>query len=257
MTQAFSALGRETFITDARWTADGWLEADPVLLNPRAGEFVFSDTFGGSSGSSGSDGSGGSGGSSLGLEWIGVRRYPSEFASLTARPGHVVLTGDGSSLDDLRPAFLGYRQQHPWASVSVQVDAGSDGLGGLGVRYDELHHYEIEVSGRTITARAAVAGIRQEWSVGIAPESRSSPASPVTLLLDFVESTGAGMLPNLSSDTVVLSATTADGEHHELARIDGRYLSQETAASFTGRVLGPYATRGEVAFADFRYAGRD
>jgi xylan 1,4-beta-xylosidase len=260
MTQAFSALGRETFITDARWTADGWLEADPVLLNPRAGEFVFSDTFGGSSGSGGSGGSSGSdgsGGSSLGLEWIGVRRYPSEFASLTARPGHVVLTGDGSSLDDLRPAFLGYRQQHPWASVSVQVDAGSDGLGGLGVRYDELHHYEIEVSGRTITARAAVAGIRQEWSVEIAPESRSSPASPVTLQLDFVESTGAGMLPNLTSDTVVLSATTSDGEHHELARVDGRYLSQETAASFTGRVLGPYATRGEVAFVDFRYAGRD
>jgi hypothetical protein len=130
----------------------------------------------------------------------------------------------------------------------------------LGVRYDELHHYEIEVSGATVTARAAVAGIRQEWSVEIAPDSPASPASsaaPVTLQLDFVESTGAGMLPNLTSDTVVLSATISDGERHELARVDGRYLSQETAASFTGRVLGPYATRGDVAFANFRYAGRD
>jgi len=236
MTQAFSAMGRETFITDARWTADGWLEADPVLLNPRAGQFEFSDSFDGSS---------------LGLEWIGVRRYPSSFASLSARPGHVVLSGDGSTLDDLRPAFLGYRQQHPLASVSVLVDPGSDGLGGLGVRYDELHHYEVEVSAGRVTARAAVAGIRQEWSVSISPES------PVTLRLDFVPSVGEGFLPNLTSDVVVLSVETADGELHELARVDGRYLSQETAASFTGRVIGLYATQGEVAFTSFHYTGRD
>jgi len=236
MTQAFSAMGRETFITDARWTADGWLEADPVLLNPRAGQFEFSDSFDGSS---------------LGLEWIGVRRYPSSFASLSARPGHVVLSGDGSTLDDLRPAFLGYRQQHPLASVSVLVDPGSDGLGGLGVRYDELHHYEVEVSAGRVTARAAVAGIRQEWSVSISPES------PVTLRLDFVPSVGEGFLPNLTSDVVVLSVETADGELHELARVDGRYLSQETAASFTGRVIGLYATSGDVAFTAFHYTGRD
>jgi xylan 1,4-beta-xylosidase len=239
MTQAFSAMGRETFITDARWTADGWLEADPVLLNPREGEFSFSDSFDGSSGSA------------LGLEWIGVRRYPSAFASLSARPGRVTLTGDGSSLDDLRPAFLGYRQQHPLASVSVLVEPLLDGVGGLGVRYDELHHYEIEVSEGRVTARAAVAGIRQEWSVSI------SSAAPVTLHLDFVASVGEGFLPNLTSDQVVLSVTTAEGERHELARVDGRYLSQETAASFTGRVIGLFATQGEVAFTAFAYTGRD
>ncbi|SMG18995.1 glycoside hydrolase family 43 protein [Agreia pratensis] len=236
MTQAFSAMGRETFITDARWTDDGWLEADPVLLNPRPGEFVFSDSFEGSS---------------LGLEWIGVRRYPSSFASSSALPGHVVLTGDGSTLDDLRPAFLGYRQQHPVASASVVVDPGASGVGGLAVRYDELHHYEVEVSGGVVTARAAVAGIRQEWSVDVPSDS------PVTLGLDFVASTGEGFLPNLTSDLVVLSATTTDGSRHELARVDGRYLSQETAASFTGRVIGLYATRGEVLFTAFRYTGRE
>ena len=32
-TQAFAALGRETFITPARWV-DGWLEIDPVILAP-------------------------------------------------------------------------------------------------------------------------------------------------------------------------------------------------------------------------------
>ncbi|SKA79570.1 Beta-xylosidase [Agreia bicolorata] len=235
-TQAFSAMGRETFITDARWTSDGWLEADPVLSNPRAGEFEFSDSFDGSS---------------LGLEWIGVRRYPSSFASLSSRPGHVVLTGDGSSLDDQRPAFLGYRQQHPLASVSAVVEPGASGLGGLAVRYDELHHYEIEVGSGVVTARAAVSGIRQEWTLDVSSDS------PVTLGLDFVAPQGETMMPMLTSDIVVLSAVTADGVRHELARVDGRYLSQETAASFTGRVIGLYATSGEVAFTAFHYKGRD
>ena len=44
-TQAFSALGRETFITPARWTADGWLEIDPVILNPRPDDVDESDAF--------------------------------------------------------------------------------------------------------------------------------------------------------------------------------------------------------------------
>ena len=37
--------------------------------------------------------------------------------------------------------------------------------------------------------------------------------------------------------------------------MDGRYLSQETAASFTGRVVGLYAVDGDVAFSEFRYHG--
>jgi hypothetical protein len=59
----------------------------------------------------------------------------------------------------------------------------------------------------------------------------------------------------LTSDLVVLSVSAAGSEKRELARLDGRYLSQETAASFTGRVIGLYAVSGDVAFADFRYSG--
>ncbi len=36
VTRAFSALGRETFVTPVRWR-DGWPEADPVPLRPRPG----------------------------------------------------------------------------------------------------------------------------------------------------------------------------------------------------------------------------
>jgi beta-xylosidase len=238
MTQAFSALGRETFITAARWE-DGWLVADPVELAPRAGEAVFEADFDEPE---------------LSPDWISVRRYPAEVSSLTERPGWLVLHGDGSTLDDQRPVLVGRRQQHPQARASVLVDPGT-GVGGISVRYDEAHHYEIEVGHGQVTARACVAGIRQEWT-------RAVTDGPVVLGLDFVvpspsllSAEGPSMLSALTSDLVVLSVGTGD-DRVELARVDGRYLSQETAASFTGRVIGLYAASGVVAFDWYRYSGR-
>jgi xylan 1,4-beta-xylosidase len=230
-TQAFAALGRETFITPARWV-HGWLEIDPVELAPRPGEHRFEDDFDGET---------------LAPEWISVRRYPAELATL--RPeGAVVLEGDGSTLDDLRPVFLARRPQHQQLRVTVHVDPGT-GLGGLAVRFDELHHYEIEVGDGVVTARAAVAGIRQEWT---AP----APSGVVTLHLDCEPPTGPNLLDWLTSDIIVLGVSDADGDGRvDLARVDGRYLSQETAASFTGRVIGIYAVRGSVTFSRYRYVG--
>jgi len=215
MTQAFSALGRETFITSARWE-NGWLAADPVLLNPRAGETV-----------------------------------------ATLADGRLVLTGGGRTLDAEQPALVGVRQRNPWSSTSVRiggVTGSGDGLGGLGVRYDEDHHYEIEVGTGVVTARACVAGIRQEWTVPLAPEHVVDGA--VTLGLDTVPPVALSMLSGLTSDLVVLSVG-AGADRVELARVDGRYLSQETAASFTGRVLCLFAVTGEVSFAGFRYTGTE
>ena len=45
-TQAFSALGRETFITTARWE-EGWLAIDPVELAPAAQGLSVTDDFAG------------------------------------------------------------------------------------------------------------------------------------------------------------------------------------------------------------------
>jgi len=244
MTQAFSALGRETFITSARWE-NGWLAADPVLLNPRPGETVFADDFTGEA---------------LAPEWIGVRRYPAELATLAAgaagaaaSAGRLVLTGEGGTLDAEQPVLVGVRQRNPWSSTSVRVEPGT-GLGGLGVRYDEDHHYEIEVGNGVVTARACVAGIRQEWTVPLAPQHVVDGA--VTLGLDTVPPDASSMLSGLTSDIVVLSVGSG-ADRVELARVDGRYLSQETAASFTGRVLCLFAVTGAVAFATFRYSGTE
>jgi hypothetical protein len=42
-----------------------------------------------------------------------------------------------------------------------------------------------------------------------------------------------------------------------VAELDGRYWTAETCASFTGRMIGLYASAGTVRFADFRYGGND
>ncbi len=237
LTQAFSSLGRETFITSARFV-DGWLECDPVVSDATLAPVTADDGFDEAT---------------LGFDWVAVRRYATSFASLTARPGWLRLTGDGSTLDDIRPALVGRRQVSPFARTSVVIDPGT-GSGGLGVRYDETHHYEIEVAGGVVKARACVAGIRQEWSVP-APKV-PTPDGAIRLHLDVVPPSGDGMLDALTSDIVVLGVEGAEGRI-DLARVDGRYLSQETAASFTGRVIVLFAVDGDVDFDDFRYGGSD
>jgi xylan 1,4-beta-xylosidase len=42
-----------------------------------------------------------------------------------------------------------------------------------------------------------------------------------------------------------------------VAELDGRYWPAERCASFTGRVIGLYASAGRVSFAGFRYRGTE
>lgn len=60
----------------------------------------------------------------------------------------------------------------------------------------------------------------------------------------------------MTSDFVRLRARSGEQEA-TLAEVDGRYLSAETAASFTGRVIGLYATSGSPEFSWFRYRGSE
>ncbi|WP_432494701.1 hypothetical protein [Kineococcus auxinigenes] len=43
----------------------------------------------------------------------------------------------------------------------------------------------------------------------------------------------------------------------QLAEVDGRATTAETAGSFTGRCVGVYATTGRVAVDRFTYEGQD
>lgn len=229
MTRAFSALGRETFVTPVRWADDGWPEIDPVLLNPRAGTRVEIDFD-----------------APLDGEWIAVRALPSDVASVGG--GALVLRGTGVTLDDPRPVFVGRRQEHLTSAVTATVDV-SAGVGGLAVRYDERFHVEVEAGEGTLTARAVVAGLVQEWT-------RPLTASVLDLHIDSRKPDASGTVLARTSDVFHLGATV-DGERIELAQVDGRFLASETAESFTGRVIGAYAVSGTVSVSRWTVEGDD
>jgi beta-xylosidase len=238
MTQAFSALGRETFVTRIDWV-DDWPVAQPVELRPRPGVVEYDITFHDVENGGLDDG------------WLAIRQEPSDVAKFDVE-GRLIITGDGSTLDDPRPRFLGRRQLHQTARFSTTLDT-TQGTGGIAARYDEDHHYELEATtgpeATVVIARARLASIVQEWSVML-------PAGPIELTIDAVPPTGGFGPGMMTSDRVLLQAT-ADGKTVTLADVDGRYLSAETAASFTGRVVGLYATTGRVAFAGLRYRGSE
>lgn len=226
-TRAFSALGRETFVTPVTWQ-DGWPAIAPVALHPRPGtrtEVVF-------------DGS-------LDGEWVAVRRLPADVARVA--DGRLTLSADGSTLFDPRPVFVGRRQEHLTNEVTARVDV-SHGTGGLAVRYDEQYHVELEAGAGHVVARAAFGGLRQEWV---------HPFDGDVLDLHIASHKPAPAAGLLSTSDVFHLAVTIDGERIELAQIDGRFLSSEVTESFTGRVIGAYAVQGEVAVLGWTAEGND
>lgn len=236
---AFSPLGRETFLTEVEWV-DDWPRPRPVRLAERPtrheATFDFADP-------AALDDPG----------WIAVRRTPVEVGSLSTTPGRLSITSDSDGLGGLRPSFLGRRQSHLTASVTTRVDAGA-GVGGLAARHDQEHWFALEVRSdgttNTVTARAALVGFVHTWEVTL-------PAGQVELRIELQRpTTDIGALW-LGGDRIRLLAATAGHEPLVLAELDGRYWCFETAKSFTGRVIGVYATEGTVTFADYTYVGTD
>jgi xylan 1,4-beta-xylosidase len=227
MTQSFSPLGREAFITPVSW-ADGWPQPEPVLLAPRDAVeeevFDFAD--------------------SSALEepgWLAVRTTPGSVASVEG--GRLSITGR-AALDDAHPQFVGRRQRHLSATVSATVDA-SGGTGGLATRYNEDHWFCLEARGTVVTARAQVAGLAQTWQATV-------PAGDVELRMEMTPPPAGFNSAAMGGDRIrLLAAGTL------VTELDGRYWTAETCASFTSRVIGLYASQGTVRFADFRYRGTD
>jgi hypothetical protein len=58
----------------------------------------------------------------------------------------------------------------------------------------------------------------------------------------------------MTSDLIALGFES-DGVRHDVAVFDGRYLTAETACSFTGRVAGMYCVSRELGFDWYREEG--
>jgi beta-xylosidase len=229
-TPGFHVLGRETFLTPVRWK-DGWPVPAPVVLGDAGCEPVAAhDDFDANP---------------LGPQWISIRTRSPHTTSLAERPGWLVLRAQDPSLDDAQPTFVGRRQQHPCCRVRARVDATA-GRGGLSIRVDERHHYELQVEPDEVSCVARIGPLTQRLA------SVHIGSGPVVLCLDI--SAGSTSLAHVSAppDRIRLGFER-DGRTEFLAELDGRYLSTEVAGGFTGRVIGMYAVSGTVAFDWFDY----
>lgn len=232
--RAFSPLGRETFGTQVAWDADDWPTVQPPRL-PAQPAVVDETIRFDSEALAGLDGS-----------WLGVRRSPRDLCVPTS-DGLVIKAPDGACpLTSLAPAFIGRRVRHLRSTSSVTLAGEEGAAGGLALRVDERHTLSLEVTfgpcSHVVTARAAVNGLEQTWATSVVAVEQ------VVLTIDCIP--GSDVEGANGPDVVRL---LVGGE--VLAEQDGRYWSMETATSFTGRVVGPYASLGEVSVREFRYVG--
>jgi beta-xylosidase len=240
-------LGRETFLTPVEWDAEGWPVVAPVPgSHPAPGgawhpvpALPARDDFDAPA---------------LAPHWISPFTRPEGSWSLTERPGLLTLTATGATLDRPGYTFVGRRQQHHDCRVSAEIDPGT-GCGGLSVRLDEAHHYELEVGNGEVRVVARIGPLRQTVA------GRPAPPGPLTLTVAIRTHDLVPASPELTDggttgpDTLAFWLGDPDAADSELlAELDGRYLSTEVACGFTGRVIGMYATEGAVAFDWFEYS---
>ena len=225
---SFHLLGRETFLAAVAWH-DGWptLEvvsgtaADPVVLRDD-----FLDDH-------------------LAACWLSVRTRPPSSWNLSENPGWLTLSGRAGSAD----TFLGRRQQHLSCTVRARVRAEPGTRGGLRLRLDDRHYFDVEVASGGVQARATIGPMTE--TLGSLP----LPVGDVVLRIDTRRNTSPSIAS--SAPDLVTLGFEVEGMPVELASIDGRYLSTEVAGGFTGRVVGPYVADGSLLVDWVEYAGSE
>jgi beta-xylosidase len=222
LSKGYSPLGRETFMTPIEWV-DGWPVGLNIEADPADAATDFADNF------SADD---------LGLDWIGVRRFPNEFAKIANES--VSLVGEGRDMSHSMPTYLCKRQQRLIGTFTANLRIA--GKGGISVRYNEDAHYDLEVSEGKILARFRVVGLSTDSpALNLPPEARA-----LSLYARFWQTEFAFNASRVSPDQIELGYVAADGSRVVVANYDGRYLSSEVNSSFTGRALGVYCVEGNV-----------
>ena len=236
-TPGWHVLGRETFLVPVEWV-DGWpvvgelnleMPAPPWPLHP-APAAPIRDGFDPGD---------------LHPRWISPRIRPADACTSAERPGWLTLHARGESLDTPDVTFVGRRQQHRSCRIRVLIDP-ADGSGGIGVRLDESHHYEIEADGSEVRVIARIGPVKTVVA------SHAVEGGPVVLRVQ-TEATQGWRDPRMEPDVVRFGVEDAVAGFVALAELDGRYLSTEVAGGFTGRVIGMYAATGTVHFDWFDY----
>ncbi|MDR2566341.1 MAG: glycoside hydrolase family 43 protein [Bifidobacteriaceae bacterium] len=219
-------LGRETFLAQVVWAADGWpqvagsgmieLEApapDLPLSRPavRWGRDDFDSRI-------------------LGLQWNHLRNPDPASWSLDWRPGWLGLKPGRDSTDEPHLVFVGRRQEDHEFTIASRLDFAPTAAdeAGLTVRMNETHHYDIGLrlldGARQLVLRRRIGDLVSEVATS------AFPPGPIDLVV------GA------DADHYRFGFVDVSGMTREIGRGETRYLSTEVAGGFTGVYIGMYAT---------------
>ncbi|MNW32544.1 Beta-xylosidase [compost metagenome] len=231
-------LGREVFLAQVQWTADGWPiignegHVEPVMNAPKLPEVLWPeksvrDDFNESK---------------LAFDWNFLRNPVQGSWSLDERPGYLVLYGNTMSLNETgSPAFVGRRLTQFTARIEalMEFEPLHDGEeAGLTVYMNERFHYDLAVK---MTNRRKVVVFRKTVGSLKVEESRDCPEGPIVLQIQAFPEKFVASIRAPQSETIEVGW----GETH--------LLSTEVAGGFTGVFVAMYATSetGQSAPASF------
>jgi hypothetical protein len=222
-TPGFHVLGRETFLAGVTWV-DGWPRFDERHYDVPVPDTDFVDDFSAPA---------------LHHRWVVPYSEPETIARHADTSG-LVLPPAGDERIGLLCARV---RDYNWTAEAV-----IEGSGRFSIRLDDRHWYGLHLEDGTVQAHAQIGDLRQQL------HSRMVTQHQLVLRIESVPPTPQ---PNPyghgGPDDIVLSVDDEEGRH-ELARIDGRYLSTEVATGFTGRMLaiGSGATVAHIRSISYR-----
>jgi xylan 1,4-beta-xylosidase len=216
-TPGFHVLGRETFLAGIGWH-DGWPVFDEARYAVTPSDTGFVDDFTGPA---------------LDQRWVVPGGDPATMVKPAAAGGIELLpAADSRSDHQLDAALLCTRIR----DLRWSAEATLDGPGRFGLRLDDRHHYSLVRHADRVDAVARIGDL--DTVVGTV----SVDAGSVALGIEAADpERRPGLFTNTGPDQIVLSVHDPNGRR-DLARLDGRYLSTEVAAGFTGRMIAIGAT---------------
>lgn len=220
-TPKFHVNGRETFLADVDWAGDWPIIGEPRPTTPH--ETDFSDTFTAAE---------------LHPRWIshgGIHRH-----TVHRRPESGVMIRPHPDRSSPLPALGVRARDEHWTA-----EASLTGSAALQVHMDTRNWAEIALDDTHVTVRLSVVGLDTEL---VAVEM---PAKVSSLVVEAVPWPPSQHL-NAGPDQLAFSVRSDVGVH-EIARIDGRLLSTEVTAGFTGRIIGIRALNEHAILTQFAY----
>jgi alpha-N-arabinofuranosidase len=228
MWMPYHNLGREVFLTPARLTEDGWIEAGVDGTTDEsyeiAGDFeqkplkvyTFEST-------------------DFNIDWCFMRTP--DMADYTLTKDKVTLKGTGITLDDVdSPTFIALRQREH--KFDLRCDAAVDkGEGGITIYMDENEHYEI-------VARKTDEGYEAILRLNIGGIKHIQSSVPLS---------GSKARLIIEGDNLFYTFKVQEGENDPVTLGGGstKYITSEVSGGFTGAMIGLYAVNGIAEFEGF------